>query len=799
MTRKMMAAMAMMLMLAGLTFQAAAGEPINPDKISLKMDISKLNVEQLRLYRNAVYARHCYFFKDRMLRSEFRDYEDKKCGDELYWDEAKPFDENQLSVQEKDFVARLGKREAELKAGQVKMVDGKPVYAERAIVNASQFADMTRPMKERLLANGFVVVPGKNVQLFHVYEENDYHSAPNFITTDSVLQLYHLYFDFTLREIEEQKLLPVARGLVTGMAAKLNVMDQTAQDPGLKKGLRIAILYFATAEDLATMAPEEKPADAGAGHYQLGVEIKPPEAVSAADYDRPPPAWLKPEWKDDLLAQRKLILDAKETAKGPVMGTVDYTMFKPRGHYTRSNNLIIYFRTMMWLGLPGFILDEKVMPIEAPLAMVYVLTHSPELMVRYDLIYNPTNFYVGPTDDITSELTRRVADEICGQDATLEQWIAKKEEIRKELIKRDPTRIRPQYSDDRGEHQVRFMGMRYIPDSEILQRLTNRKLRPVPMGLDVFGVMGVPAALQVLKAAKNNWPGYWPEMEALQGEFKDLKPASGDMNLYWRWIRLLKTLNQPAPTGAAPFMRTRPWEYKNLSASLASWSELRHDTILYAKPSGAECGGGEEMPSRLVGYVEARPDFFHELADLQRYTTSELKRQGLLTERLEGVGGRLAEMFSFLDRVSGDEVAGKKLSDEDYEGIRLMGSQMEYLTIQVLADNVSEWVEVTGPDKSVAVVADVHTADPFVLEEAVGNADEIYALVEIEGYLYITRGPVFSYYEFQQPMTDRLTDEQWQKRLEQGNTPPRPPWTMEFMVNQPAVTPSGRESYSSGC
>ncbi|HUT52470.1 MAG TPA: DUF3160 domain-containing protein [bacterium] len=798
MTRKIAAAVAVMLTLAGLAVAAGAREAINPDKINLGMDIGKLNVEQLRLYRNAVYARHCYYFKDAMLRSEFHAYQDKKCGEEMYWDEPKPFDAGRLTAPEKDFMARLGKREAELKAGQVKVVDGKPVYAKRAIVNGSQFADMPKPVKERLLKDGFVVVPGKSIQLFHVYEENDYRSVPNFITTDSVLQLYHLYFDFTLRELEEQKLLPAARELATGMAAKLNALDETAKDPGLQKGLRIAILYFAVAEDLASEEPVEKKAGAGAETYEYDVEIKPVEAASAADFDRPPPTWLKPEWKGDFLAQRKLILKAAETEKGPVMGTVDYTMFKPRGHYTRSAKLIAYFRTMMWLGLPGFILDEEVMPIEAALATVYELTHSPELMAKYDLIYEPTNFYVGPTDDITPELVRKVADEICGQDATLEQWIGKKEEIRKELIKRNPARIVQQYPDDRGKPQARFMGMRYIPDSEILQRLTNRKLRPFPTGLDLFGVMGVPAALQVLKAAENRWPGYWPEMDKLQAEFKDLKPASGEMNLYWRWIRLLKTLNQPAPDGAAPFMRTKPWEFKNLNASLASWSELRHDTILYAKPSGAECGG-DEMPARTVGYVEARPDFFRELAELQIYTTSELKKQGLLTERLTEVGGRLAEMFSFLERVSGDEVASKKQSDEDYEAIRIMGSQMEYLTVQILASGGSEWVEVAGPDKYVAVVADVHTADPFVLEEAVGYADEIYALVEIEGYLYITRGPVFSYYEFQWPATDRLTDEQWQKILNEGKAPPRPSWSTEFMVNEPAGTPSGRESYSSGC
>ena len=34
---------------------------------------------------------------------------------------------------------------------------------------------------------------------------------------------------------------------------------------------------------------------------------------------------------------------------------------------------------------------------------------------------------------------------------------------------------------------------------------------------------------------------------------------------------------------------------KNLNTALASWAELKHDTILYGKQSGAECGDGYEV------------------------------------------------------------------------------------------------------------------------------------------------------------------------------------------------------------
>ena len=777
---------------------------IDPDKIDLNMDISKLGVEDLRLYRNAVYARHCYLFWDGILRGSFSAYQDKKCSGELYsWDFSpyrnKSFDESSLSPAEAKFVARVKKREDKIKAGQIKLHDQGPVYDRQAIVNFSQFATLPGPVLDRLLQTGFAVTPARHEQLFHVYEENDYHHFPSFITADSVLQLYHLYFDFSLRQIEQEHLLPAANRLCRGMVEKLRARRKATSDEPLREALRRAILYFAVGQDLSTISTDENEEEEGQESYSENMEFTPPALVSAADLTWLAPAWMPEPWKKDFLAQRELILKAQKLQKGPIMGTVDYTMFEPRGHYTRSLALARYFRTLMWLGLPGFILDEEVMPIETPLVVVYELVHDPKLLEQYNLIYEPTSFYVGPTDDITPELVKKVVDEICGPNALLEQWIAKKEAIREELIKRNPVRIKTEYaddqgrSDDRNKPQVRFMGMRYIPDSEILQRLTNWPLRAFPTGLDIFGVMGVPAALEILRQAKTDWPGYWPEMEKLQAEFKDLKPPAGEINLYWRWLRLLKTLNQPAPQGAAPFMRFKPWEYRNLNTSLASWTELRHDTILYSKPSAAECGDGE-YPPWWMGYVEARPDFFKELLELQRDTTLQLKKQGLLDPRLQKVGGHITSSLTSLQKISQKEIEGQPLTFDEYERIRLFGGELEQMTMEILTDDrfVRFWSQVSGPDQFIAVVADVHAGkDPaqqkeMALEEAVGYGDELYALVEIQGYLYLTRGAVFSYYEFKQPVSNRLSDEEWQKMLRAGKAPTRPEWHQEFMLDQPA-------------
>jgi hypothetical protein len=48
-----------------------------------------------------------------------------------------------------------------------------------------------------------------------------------------------------------------------------------------------------------------------------------------------------------------------------------------------------------------------------------------------------------------------------------------------------------------------------------------------------------------------------------------------------------------------------------------------------------------------------------------------------------------------------------------------------------------------------------------------------------DGRVLIGAGPVMSYYEFKQPIGERLTDEKWREML--GSEPPeRPGWYFDF-------------------
>ena len=276
------------------------------------------------------------------------------------------------------------------------------------------------------------------------------------------------------------------------------------------------------------------------------------------------------------------------------------------------------------------------------------------------------------------------------------------------------------------------------------------------------------------------------------------------------WLSALKLLNQQE-TSAPYFMLTPQWEKKSLNAALASWTELKHDAILYAKqPMGAECGGAGPPNPVVRGYVEPNVKFWQRAISLLESTETLLNTYGLITERSKTITTRIKEMAEFLLQASEKELKGKLLSEEEYDQLKYIGASFENISLELIKNDdqqLWEWSAVQGPERSVALVADVYTANAdnnpqkTILYEGVGNADEIYVIIELQGYLYLMRGGVFSYREFTRPYGEqRMNDEEWQKKLE---TEPRlgiPEWMKEIIVPMEEAPVDNEEVfYSSGC
>jgi len=216
---------------------------------------------------------------------------------------------------------------------------------------------------------------------------------------------------------------------------------------------------------------------------------------------------------------------------------------------------------------------------------------------------------------------------------------------------------------------------------------------------------------------------------------------------------------------------------------LGSWTELKHDTVLYAKQVYAEAGGGGDVKDDDRGYVEPNPKLYARMAALTSMTRDGLQSRGLLSKNDTENLNRLQKLSLDLKTISEKELKGQSLSDSEYELIRGYGAQLEHFWLETLkgqdSKKGSNQLLVDNPGM---LVSDVATSpDGTVLEEGSGFIQTIYAVVPVDGKLRIARGGVYSYYEFPWQSSDRLTDDAWRTMLYYNKAPAAPDWTTAFI------------------
>ena len=761
--------------------------------LDMDMDITGLSVSDLHILSNVFLAQKGYPFEDSYVRGI---YSTTTWYDSLMWqfDESEDFFNNEqaydedatyretyygrikpevlkLNNEQQAFVNRVKEREAELLKLNFKP-EGEGRVNVKNIVNPTIIQEADPQLWNYLGANGFAIVPARHQQLFHVYEKNDYHEFPAFVTTDLYLQLYHLYFDCMLRELEVHGLDSLANLLCQEGFSYFDTHHDYVENEWLRD-------YFAIA---LTLDGQTTPVNSEAGREELSkVNNSSNDMSEFLGYNDVPFA---------------------------------YSLFRPRGHYTRSEKLERYFRMMMWLQTVPFRSDNEIQ-LKRALILANWLDKDPRAQKLYTSITEPLTYLMGQPDNISIQQVSGIAKKT---GLTLEQLFSnptKLQDVRKQIeqLAEQQTRIKPKFNYS-GDCKINLMPQRYQPDAEVLQEMVDYESKPtkrdVPTGLDFFAAMGVTPAEKILideLDEPGRWDKYSPNLRTMKERMNSIK---WEENAATQWMSALKTVADK-PQNAPYFMLSGEWDKKSLNAMLASWAELKHDAILYAKqPFGAECGGGG-LPDPIVkGYVEPNVKFWQTAIDLLTASKNLLKDQGLLTEKINNTNERMLETLEFLLAVSQKELKGEVLSEVEYDQLEYIGAKFENMSLELLRDEeheMWEWNAVQGPDRKVALVADVYTANAdnnpnkSILYEAIGDADEIYVVVEIGGYLYLTRGAVFSYREFQRPVDQqRLTDEEWQKYLEEHPRSGVPEWMIPIIVpTKDAPVDNEGVFYSSGC
>ena len=697
-------------------------------------------------------------------------------------DEAPVSDSDKAEKDKEEDVRTEGKLESKPLPGGIKpAIKSYTIKSDLSNVeNLSVFKeDLTAGMKEKLVKNGFVAVPTDYVQMFFIYENNEYKRPryPAFITTDIMLHTYHMFFSYALRTIEARHLYEAASHLAELMAKESAKQLTKTTEVVVKNSARKNLAYFEVARALLAK-----------------------ESVS-------PDSRVKKIVKREL----KLINAANGRAPSPLMeNKLDYTMFKPRGHYTRTESLKRYFKAMVWFGLVPFELPKKGEMGEATLQAV-LMTRALETARKGDVkalgfwkkIYEPTKFFVGEADDYTVTDYSKIVKDVYGENPSIDSFASKNKMLSfvKAVRKLPGPRIMQFFLDGATPtgRQFRFMGQRFIPDSRILQELSHPKVtkRFFPSGLDVFAAMGSERAFENLKTHQKalSYNGYEKQLRKMRKEMGAVTKETWESNLYWGWLGMLKALIEKAPEGFPAFMRNEACEDKSLFASLGSWTQLRHDTVLYAKPSAAECGGDEEEEKvKPKGYIEPNLVFWTRMKALIDKTAKGFKKHGILDEILKSRLKWVSEWVEFCRLITIKQLTEQRITEHEYAKMRHFGAEMEVMFQQLSGGQI-----MTEADKDMAVVVDIHTSSGFVLEEGVGRAAAIYVIVPTGGKLRLTRGGIFTHYEFKQPASNRLTDEQWQKRLKAGKVPELAPWIKSFFIQKKTPKGDGVNRFMGGC
>lgn len=647
---------------------------------------------------------------------------------------------------------------------------------------------------DMLLKNGFVVVPyGRTDDIVALYEHRREDDKPVFVTTDTVLHLYHIQFDETLKAVEEREFHPrMVRFTEAMVDASQEDYDQF--DGDLKEAARRNLAYFTVALNTLT------------GKHQAAACVR-----------------------KEAEAELKLIEGHAGFAKSPIFGyEEDYSQYVPRGHYTRSELLQRYFKGLMWYGRITMLLkgrtektsglipetEARIQTLQACLIAGHLYGSESKLADDWARIYGVTSFYVGTADDLTPYEYAEGINKVCGAAFEWTQLASEEKlhELRSVLATyRSPLiyggtgdlEVAPPFTPEQLDQALedtkglRLMGQRFIPDSYMFQQLVlpavgkytgtgtpftlvETMMGPVrgfPRGLDVMAVLGSERAFQILKEEGDTaYERYDQQLAKLRKELSEVTPEQWNRNLYWSWLYALQALNEPCGEGYPSFMQTEAWQDRRLWAALSSWAELRHDTILYAKQSYTMKATAAPMPPTAPpppSYVEPAPEFYARLLTLTRMTNRGLTQMGVLDEQARE---RLTELEGILQRlldISLQELRNEKLSDEDYAYIDFIAKHLERTVMGV--DEVGE---------KTTIVADVHTDGNTeqCLEEGVGYVHMLAACYPVpDGRIAVAAGPVLSHYEFRQSIADRLTDEAWREML--STKPPRyAPWTRSFIA-----------------
>lgn len=464
----------------------------------------------------------------------------------------------------------------------------------------------------------------------------------------------------------------------------------------------------------------------------------------------------------------KRVESADEIAYSEVLmveGSFDYGEFKPRGYYEQNEDWSNYFRAVQYLRWANM---EK-FPLDIFLEQTELNRMLKEFVEAYRIFISP------PRHRLPGE---KIAD--------LPYWKHKED---------SQVTLFPQAwgIDNEILNSVVFH-MFWPPKEQVISIYGEPRWLPDILELPfIFGSAQADKLLQD-KELYRIYPMLPDIHQDLISRWQDYKtgPYNGVYDLFLKLIAAQVNAKKPE----WPWLTQDLWETKQLITGLASWTNLRHATILVNERGSAECGEGSwetiiHKPPR--GYVEPDPDSFEHLIQLfkkLRQVFWELGQDNSADSMkvvkgpafIQGVLSRVDNVISNLERfksIAEKEINNVPLTNEDYALILAFGRAFEhdYLVFKSILTK-GYGLPVTEP---MAKTADVFGKYEWggILHTAIGNPLEWEIIVPHYGQRQMVKGAVYSFYNFVRPHP--ISDKDWRKILPEQSLPE---WIKPFESKQ---------------
>lgn len=660
--------------------------------------------------------------------------------------------------------------------------------------NIDNVYKLTSSEKALLMKNGFVVTERKQTQNF-MRQFMDIYSKdlPVFISTDALLNAFHVSYDQILKDVEFQLLIPKLEELLTQCYSQLKVLDvKYGQNQAIKPMLQDVDIYFTIPLRL------------------LGKTVTPYYNENKAAVNELLNLIQKKNWEP-----YKLFSDSCDRE-------IDFSQFVPRGHYADYTELEKYFQAMMWLGRTELYLSAPSAPngcnekqmnqtvkrqiIDA--ALINEITTDKNISAIYKQMEEVISFFVGEQDNVTlKELTELINEtEILRADSFLANSnIQKFQTILKSKSWSDQKILSQILYSGLGNESLKpasaFMlfGQRFVIDSYVTGQVVydriiyhkEKSCRLKPSTLDVLFTLGNDASTQLLIPELQTY-NYSDNLAGLRYLLDQYPDEFWESSLYNMWLYVIKSLNpEPAGENIPEFMQTSAWGTEKMNTQLASWTELRHDNLLYAKPSYTSAG------SCLYpdGYVEPNPVFFKRMKRMAEIAIDKFSLSPALATGGVGIVRYFKKFYGVCDTL--DMIVSKEMNNQIIDG--------KYLDFMNGLCNLNRRYSCEGiptgwyydlqygfpsPFIQDFLVADYHTTPTdcaggklgWISHAGTGLVDMMIAVVKTpDNLLGACVGPVLSYHEYVTTNFQRLSDDEWRDTYLYKSM--RPDWVWNYLAD----------------